>query len=141
MKKLIFITSLFATINACAGVVADTLYMEARGEGEHGQRAVATVIYNRAHGKAEKMKSVCLKPKQFSCWNGKTPKSVKIAPKTRSDAKAYELCLAIEKELLTGKFEPLGDWTHYYNPRLCAPKWARGAAKTQIGNHVFLKTK
>lgn len=137
---MIFACALFATINACAGVVADTLYLEARGEGEHGQRAVATVIYNRAHGKAEKMEGVCLKPKQFSCWNAS--KTRKITPKTRSDAKAYELCLAIEKELLTGNFEPLGEWTHYYNPRLCSPKWARdGQFKTQIGNHIFLKTR
>ena len=63
--------------------------MEARSEGEHGQRAVATVIYNRAHGKVEKMEGVCLKPKQFSCWNGKTPKSVRIAPKNAFDKRAY----------------------------------------------------
>ena len=115
--------------------------MEARGEGEHGQRAIATVIYNRAHGKAENMEGVCLKPKQFSCWNGKTPKSVKIAPKNDFDRQAYIIALKIEKELLNGNFEPLGDWTHYYNPRLCSPKWAQGVPYLKIGNHNFLKTK
>lgn len=140
MKKLIFITSLFATINAFGGVVADTLYLEARGENPRGLRAVATVIYNRAKNTGKTFEAVCLQPFQFSCWNGS--KTRKIAPKTRSDAKAYGLCLAIEKELLTGKFEPLGEWTHYYNPRLCSPKWARdGQLKTQIGNHIFLKTR
>ena len=140
MKKIIFACALFATINACAGVVADTLYLEARGEKPRGIRAVATVIYNRAKNTGKTFEAVCLQPFQFSCWNAS--KTRKIAPKTRSDAKAYGLCLAIEKELLTGNFEPIGEWTHYYNPRLCSPKWARdGQDKTQIGNHIFLKTR
>lgn len=131
---------LACALKAQAGIIADTLYLEARGEGEHGQRAVATVIYNRAQNTGKTFEAVCLQPFQFSCWNAS--KTRKITPKTRSDAKAYELCLAIEKELLTGNFEPLGEWTHYYNPRLCSPKWARdGQNKTQIGNHIFLKTR
>lgn len=140
MKKLIFAASLFATINACAGVVADTLYLEARGEKPCGLRAVATVIYNRAQNTGKTFEAVCLQPFQFSCWNAS--KTLKITPKTCSDAEAYRLCLTIEKELLTDNFEPLGEWTHYYNPRLCSPKWARGEQnKTQIGNHIFLKTR
>lgn len=140
MKRLIFITSLFAAINAYGGIVADTLYLEARSEKPCGLRAVATVIYNRAKNTGKTFEAVCLQPFQFSCWNAS--KTRKIALKTRSDAKAYKTCLAIEKELLTGKFEPLGEWTHYYNPHLCSPKWARdGQNKTQIGNHIFLKTR
>lgn len=140
MKKLIFTISLFATINAFGGVVADTLYLEARGEKPCGIRAVATVIYNRAKNTGKTFEAVCLQPFQFSCWNAS--KTRKITPKTRSDTKAYKECLVIEKELLTGKFEPLGEWTHYYNPRLCNPKWARdGKNKAQIGNHIFLKTR
>ena len=140
MKKIFSIFILVCALKAQAGIVADTIYMEARGEGEHGQRAVATVIYNRAKNTGKTFEAVCLQPFQFSCWNAS--KTRKITPRTRSDTKAYELCLAIEKELLTGKFEPLGEWTHYYNPRLCNPKWARdGQDKTQIGNHIFLKTR
>ena len=131
---------LACALKAQAGIIADTLYLEARGEKPRGIRAVATVIYNRAKNTGKTFEAVCLQPFQFSCWNAS--KTRKIAPKTRSDAKAYGLCLAIEKELLTGNFEPLGEWTHYYNPRLCSPKWARdGQNKTQIGNHIFLKTR
>ena len=53
-------------------VVAATLYHEARGEGEEGMRAVASVIYNRAHQKRWKKlgySGVCLQKKQFSCHN------------------------------------------------------------------------
>lgn len=141
MKNIFSIFILVCALKAQAGIIADTLYMEARGEGEHGQRAVATVIYNRAHGKAGKMEIVCLKPKQFSCWNGKTPKNVIIAPKNAFDRQAYIIALKIEKELLNGKFKPLGDWTHYFNPKLCNPSWAKGAKQTRVGNHNFLKTK
>ena len=140
MKNIFLILVLVCAFKAQAGIIADTLYLEARGEKPRGLRAVATVIYNRAQNTGKTFDAVCLQPLQFSCWNGS--KTRKITPKTRSDAKAYELCLAIEKELLTGKFEPLGNWTHYYNPRLCSPKWARdGQNKTQIGNHIFLKTR
>ena len=141
MKNIFSIFILVCALKAQAGIIADTLYMEARGEGEHGQRAVASVIYNRAHGKAENMESVCLKPKQFSCWNGKASKRVKIAPKNALDRQAYIIALKIEKELLNGNFAPLGEWTHYYNPRLCSPKWAQGVPYVKIGNHNFLKTK
>ena len=141
-SKILIILALGAAYcRACAGVVADTLYLEARGEGEAGLRAVASVIYNRAKRSGKTCEAVCLAPKQFSCWIGNAPKTLKIAPKNGFDRRAYRLCQSIEAELLTGKFEPLGDWTHYYNPALCAPKWARGVAKVKIGNHNFLKTK
>ena len=136
MKRLFLICSLFHVLHASAGVVADTLYLEARNESERGLRAVATVIYNRAKNTGKTFETVCLQPFQFSCWNASRTR--KIVPRRRSDVKAYILCLQIEKELLKGNFKPLGDWTHYYNPRLCSPKWARGVECVQIGSHVFL---
>ena len=140
-KMLIILALVAASCRACAGVVADTLYLEARGEGERGLRAVASVIFNRAKRTGKTFEAVCLAPRQFSCWNGLAPKACKIAPKTASDVKAYRLCQSIEKELLAGNFEPLGAWTHYYNPALCAPRWARGISQVKIGKHNFLKTK
>ena len=144
MKKALIIVSVALLIsligNICqAGTVADTLYLEARGEGEQGIKAVASVIYNRAKGDSGKFKAVCLKPFQFSCWN--SSKTRVIAPKTASDKKAMEICLQVEKELYTSNFKPLGDWTHYYNSKLCNPSWAKNTSITKIGNHNFLKTK
>lgn len=136
MKRLFWIFSLFNVLHASAGVVADTLYLEARGENPRGLRAVATVIYNRSQNTGKTFEAVCLQPFQFSCWNASRTR--KITPRRRSDVKAYNLCLQIENELLKGNFKPLGDWTHYYNPRLCSPKWARGVECVQIGSHVFL---
>ena len=139
MKYEIIAILAMATNSLFGGVVADTLYLEARGEGADGIRAVATVIYNRAKAKNKSFEAICLQPKQFSCWNGS--KSRVITPKNDLDRKAYNLCIKIEESLLNGNFEPLGDWTHYYAYKVCAPKWARGAKTTTIGNHKFLKTK
>ena len=58
-------------------IVARTLYMEAREDGETGLNLSMTVIWNRAGGgMASQLAEECLRPSQFSCWNGK-PKSEK----------------------------------------------------------------
>ncbi len=48
-----------------------TIYGEARGESVMGQIAVGCVIRNRVI--TETYQQVCLKPKQFSCWNENDP--------------------------------------------------------------------
>jgi len=118
-------------------VLAKTLYFEARGEGERGMRAVATVIYNRAAGNVAKFATVCLAPKQFSCW--KSHDGLIVEPSAPADAAAYGICIKIESEMVEGTFGPLGSWTHYYNPRGANPSWARNRPFTVIGNHNFLK--
>lgn len=42
--------------------IARTIYAEAKGEGEKGQAAVASVIWNRAGGKCANLVDVVLKP-------------------------------------------------------------------------------
>ena len=62
-------------------VVARTLWMEARGEGDIGLNMVMTVIWNRAGGNPEHLVEKCLERKQFSCWNNisnKTPRTYSI---------------------------------------------------------------
>ena len=65
------------TAAQASNIVARTLYMEARSERKTGIDAVASVIYNRADKKAENLPTVCLKEKQFSCWNDITNKKPK----------------------------------------------------------------
>ena len=119
-------------------IVAKTLYAEARGEGDRGMRAVATVIYNRAQRDVLRFADICLAPKQFSCWTSGAGFTV---PSAAADVAAFAICLKIESEMNTGKFEPLGCWTHYYNPRLSSPSWAKGCDGKVIGNHKFLTLK
>ena len=51
-------------------IIAITILAEARGEGEKGMYAVAAVIAQRAFERKRTPSEVCLKPYQFSCWNG-----------------------------------------------------------------------
>ena len=90
MKKLIILLALPLIFNAAYGthtqqcpkltretkVIAITILAEARGEGHRGMYAVAAVIAQRAFERKRTPKEVCLKPYQFSCWNGKTLKSL-----------------------------------------------------------------
>ena len=54
-------------------IIALTLMAEARGETSEGRRAVASVIWHRAHERNQTWEDVCLAPKQFSCWNDRGP--------------------------------------------------------------------
>ncbi len=53
-------------------IIALTLLAEARGEGIEGMEAVAMVIKQRMANRKQTASQVCLAPKQFSCWNGKS---------------------------------------------------------------------
>ena len=118
------------TYSASLDVLAKTIYHEARGESFIGKKAVASTIYNRAQGKPSKMTKVVKTPKQYSCWNnGWLPKG---------KGEAWNESLLLAKNLLAGVFKPNTNNTHYYNPSIVNPKWAKGAPKERIGNHIFL---
>jgi len=53
-------------------IIALTLLAEARGEGAEGMQAVAMVIKQRMANRKQTASQVCLAPKQFSCWNGRS---------------------------------------------------------------------
>lgn len=117
-------------------VVAKTLYYEARGEGEVGIRAVASVLQNRAKNRSGKTDvahcaAEAKRKLQFSCWNGK-----KDLPKGKGAA--WDICVKVAKEMAAGKFTAGHTHTHYYAYNICNPKWANGVAGLVIGNHKFL---
>ena len=131
-------------------ILAKTLYGEGRNQGERGMRAIATVIYNRAKGQRERFAGVCLKPKQFSCWNGVDNIIVSSAP---ADKQAYEICCAIVKEMMDDTFIPVDKkekitFTHYctvklFNSTKCA-EWIKqvkesGQPTVIIGDHIFME--
>ena len=126
-------------------VLARTLYMEARGEGVVGMKMVMTVIWNRAGGKAENLSDVCLKPKQFSCWNNisnKSPSTYKIefpkgATSSGSDKDSWEICTRLAQMAFNGTFKPVNEhWNAYYNPDKANPSWASQLMNPKtIGHH------
>lgn len=115
-------------------VVARTLYMEARGEGEDGLKMVMTVIWNRSSGDKEEFASECLRYKQFSCWNGvaaslKTPSGYSIqipkgALKAGMEQKMWSRCQDLARSMFDGTFRPVNsEWNAYYNPDKANPNW------------------
>jgi len=112
-------------------VLLKTLYYEAAGEGAKGVRLVASVIYNRASGRD--FKSVCLEPKQFSCWNGGEPKE------PVKSSKAYDICKRVADEMLSGRFRPEVLATHYHATYV-KPAWAgRMQVVAKHKKHIFYK--
>lgn len=123
-------------------VMAKTLYGEARGEKSEGMEAVANVIVNRAKNPCwwgTDIKSVCLKPQQFSCWNENDPNSRILARDLSGDV-VYGVCLNVAKRAIAGV---LRDNTHgatHYHTKAVKPKWAEFQAPCAvIGNHLFYK--
>lgn len=113
-------------------ILARTIEGEAESESIPGKHAVASTIWNRAHGKWHLLKHVATAPKQYSIWNKGVPPR---APSADS--------LKIARSMLNGTFTPSVNATHYYNPSKlkATPRWAQGAAKRRIGNHIFVTLK
>lgn len=126
------------SISASASTTDDialTLWAEARGEGDVGRRLVASVIWNRADGKASKLSAVVKAPKQFSCWNnGRIPT---VVLNNANDEAIWADCKAIATEMANGSFKPTTSATHYCVTRI-NPSWAKKMKLVKTyKNHKF----
>lgn len=117
-----------------------TLYKEAGGESHIGKLAVATVIYNRKT-KTQSFSDVCLKKKQFSCWNNiKNVNRPTLKLSNNMDWNSWDECFKIAVSMTDGTFKPIGNWNQYYNPNKCSPSWENKMKNIKIiGNHKFGK--
>lgn len=121
--------------------VTRTLIKEAGGEGPRGMEAVADVIRNRlASGRyGASAKDVVLAPKQFSPWNDDMRGSKSDPRLIDPSVPLYRSASDISRRVLGGDAEDVtGGATHFYNPSLVHPKWARGKGGLDIGHHRFL---
>ena len=124
-------------------ILTATLYYEARNQGEVGMRAVASIIWNRAHEKHWQklgLAGVCTQKMQFSCWNGKS----KLTPITEGypDKKALIICKKIAREMINNTFVPTHNGNHYLTTSLAKKvkksHWRWSMKNTQvIGDHLF----
>ena len=119
------------------------VYGEARGEGHRGMAAVASVVMNRFHDHTKRyggtLKSVILKPWQFSCFNANDPNLDKLAdglsgPKWRE-------ALTIARLAIDGLLIDETEGSNLYHAAdIRPPYWtaARGVFfRRQIGRHKF----
>lgn len=123
-------------------VVAETLWLEARGEGDKGIRAVASVIRNRSVERGKTPREVCLERGQFSCWSEGCVLPSDGVRKSRmmriSTRHSWMLCVNLAVKLVDGTFKPTVTATHYYNPAKCRPSWAWAMRScVTIGRHRF----
>ena len=120
-------------------IVVLTLWGECRGEPWAGKVMVGEVIVNRSRLSGQTLREVCLAPRQFSCWNGLAGKKLEAElcnPQTIGSP-SWENCIRIAK-VLCGGYEPISPATHYFNPRLCSPSWAKSMTLVaKVGNHDF----
>jgi spore germination cell wall hydrolase CwlJ-like protein len=127
--------------------LARTIWGEARGEGEAGMAAVASVIMNRLRISLRRgscwwgnsLIQICQKPFQFSCWNKDDPN---LRPLLAVDARDlyFATALRIARRAVCGVLpDPTFGATHYHAAG-AHPYWA-GAHKpvAVIGRQVFYR--
>ena len=149
MKKLIIaiiiayvLSYIHAHANSEQTIVAATLILEAGGEYDEGSlEAVYEVIHNRSIKRNQTYKEVCLRYKQFSCWNNiHTPFRVKEIDKNIRKAKSHPRwseAYKIASNLCDTNYTKGAD---HYHADYVTPYWAKSLTKTVvIGRHIFYK--
>lgn len=126
-----------------AVLLAITLWGEARNQGPLGMLAVAHVIMNRAADVS--VRSVILKPLQFSCLNHNDPNRGKLLDAYKLEPEAWGQASAVSELVLSGRTkDPTDGAVNYLTKNLYnssgAPEWAKNMKVTaEIGAHVFGK--
>ena len=122
-------------------VLTRTVYGEARGESQDGQAAAVWVIRNRAaKGVAymgRSIKEVCLKPKQFSCWDANDVNRQRLVNlDTTSDV--YQKIRRVVQEVMDGTRKDNTQGSTHYHTKSVKPGWTTGKSPVvTIGNHLF----
>lgn len=130
-------------------VLAQTIYGEARGEAtDDGRKAVAQVIRNRVNDAKKRygkgFAGVCLKSKQFSCWNAGDPNRAEMLNEENWETAKFKNCRDIAKAAIAGNVgKDIDGALHYHATGIAKPSWVISSAtvtKTAtIGGHVFYK--
>jgi spore germination cell wall hydrolase CwlJ-like protein len=125
--------------------MAKTIYGEARGEydnfGIDSLISIGNVIINRHRKFKNTIEEICLKPRQFSCWNESDPNR-KIIENVKESDRIYKTCLEVANKLVKNEYKDITKGAnHYYSSKTkTVPRWATSGEITKIiGNHVFLK--
>lgn len=125
-------------------ILARTLMGEGGGESSSDSiDAIATVIWNRAHGDRNKFISTVFAPSQFSCWNKMTESDKRnfiIRPHGNAvhNPKRWDYCVNMAKNMVDGNFTPVDNWTAYYAHKKVTPSWSNYLSNVkEIDNHTF----
>ena len=160
-KQLRIMKNLTPPLNMHEKIIAATILMEARGEGEKGMYWVAGVIAQRSANRGLHPTTVCSQRKQFSCWNsGKTVLDAGVKDLLKGEGSIYASLLArslymgsTNRTLIDVEYTRHAD--HYYSKKYMKtpPYWAfeiielSNVTKIRkpikpvavVGDHVFYK--
>lgn len=126
-----------------------TVYGEARGQGPEEWAAVAWAIRNRVETDlhndnkpdwwGEGFRGVCLKPKQFSCWNKGDPNRAKMLALPATDPLLERIRIVVERVMVSEILDPTGGATHYHTVNT-DPDWDDNMEETyRTRSHVFYR--
>ena len=118
-------------------VLALTLLAEARGEGVQGMEAVAMVVKQRMANRSQTAEQVCLAPKQFSAWNGRSKSDLEYLWRSPAASDAVGVVRRF------GQLDPaVIDYADHYCTVKITPYWALNQQPVAvIGNHKFYRLK
>ena len=124
-------------------VIALTILGEARGEGFEGMAGVASVIQTRAIERKQTATQVCLAPKQFSFWNGRTdiPRILEEEEKRKllNNPQAPN-AIRLAKLVAEKRMPDVVNGANHYHTFQVSPKWSKGEVTVAIiRNHKFYR--
>lgn len=134
-------------------LLARMLFGEARSCADEEKVAIAYTAINRANdGKkwnGESVREAILKSKQYSCFNQGNANREKVMNPMAYEPAAFEDCLEISERVLNREYDDISEGaTHYFNPVLANPSWAKkmekiGKIQTAKGQseHIFYREK
>ena len=129
-------------------ILAQTIYGESNTPSISSAEAIANVILNRvkyakntgSHWWGNSVSDVCLKPRQFNCWDVNHQNHQRIKSIHSADV-FFQVCHRIAVRAIKGL---LTDNTHgatNYHSKDEHPKWAHAAVPcAEIGNNLFYAT-
>ncbi len=123
-------------------ILARTIWGENRGGGEEGMTSVANVVINRVAQPGwwgMDIRSVCLKPEQFSCWNANDPNYPLIMAVDEANS-TFALAMDIAAQAIGGTLSDITNGaTSYYALSMAEPPyWATGKTPcATIQNQLF----
>lgn len=121
-------------------VLARTIVGEARNQGDIGMQAVACVVLNRTKRPGwwgNDIKTVCLHPGQFSCWNHGDPNRA-IIENLSPAYTIYNEALDIARKVISGDLPDITNGALNYKVVRTPAKWAEGHSPCAvIKQHEF----
>lgn len=128
-------------------ILARTLYGEARGEygtvGVSAFIAVGNVILNRVKSHKKyglTITEVCLKPRQFSCWNEGDPNRSLIQEEELEKDPLFRMTKIVAKKIALNLWPDITRGSDHYHATSVKPYWARAnKVRIRLGKHVFYK--